>query len=387
MIHANGGTVYTGVGVDRIVVEDGRATGVVTDTGEAIPTSTVVSNADLKRTFLELVGPEHLSRRLWRRLDRFRMALPLFTVYLAVDVDLTEHLPNTNYWSLPDADVEGWYQRAYRGELPERLPMFISSASVKDPGNPHTAPEGHATLEVMTIVPPHHELWAVEDDPADSTAYRRSDGYRSLKQRLTDQLVTQAEELIPAIRGHIVHREAATPITQERFTRSTGGACYGLELSIDQMGPLRPSPITEIDGLYLTGASTMFGAGILRGHARRCRHGERHRRTLAAPRGTWRRRLRPTSTRSPEAAPTGTRCPHPSPATRAATSDTCGPEPQLPRRSSRRPEPANRQRSVVGDRAGRSRTPRGRPRGCARPRWRPARRGRRRGCRGGRRPP
>jgi len=36
----------------------------------------------------------------------------------------------------------------------------------------------------------------------------------------------------------------------------------GVELSVDQFGPNRPSPKTEIEGLYLAGASTVFGHGI-----------------------------------------------------------------------------------------------------------------------------
>ena len=58
-------------------------------------------------------------------------------------------------------------------------------------------------------------------------------------------------------------REGSTPVTQERFTLSTGGACYGLELARDQVGPKRPDVRTEIPGLYLTGASTVWGHGIV----------------------------------------------------------------------------------------------------------------------------
>ncbi len=57
-------------------------------------------------------------------------------------------------------------------------------------------------------------------------------------------------------------REASTPLTQERFTRSTGGACYGLELATDQIGLRRPGARTEVSGLFLTGASTVWGPGV-----------------------------------------------------------------------------------------------------------------------------
>ena len=58
--------------------------------------------------------------------------------------------------------------------------------------------------------------------------------------------------MIPDLREHIVWKEAATPVSQERFTA----------------GPLRVGPATEIPELYLCGASTPSGpgiAGVMRG--------------------------------------------------------------------------------------------------------------------------
>ena len=51
-------------------------------------------------------------------------------------------------------------------------------------------------------------------------------------------------------------------MSQERFTRSTGGTSYGIEMSPDQAGPFRVGPRTEIPGLFLCGASTPSGPGI-----------------------------------------------------------------------------------------------------------------------------
>jgi hypothetical protein len=72
-----------------------------------------------------------------------------------------------------------------------------------------------------------------------------------------------ASMVIPDLREHIVYRDASTPITQERFTLSTGGACYGLEMTIDQLGPFRPDVTTAIPGLFLAGASTKHQHGIV----------------------------------------------------------------------------------------------------------------------------
>ena len=145
---------------------------------------------------------------------------------------------------------------------------FISVGYVKEPDTEAIAPRGYSSLEIMTIVPADHRLWGVEEGPVAGERYHRKPDYRSFKDQVADRLIEGAERVIPGLREHIVWREAATPITQERYTFASGGTSYGIELAVDQFGPARPSPKTEIEGLYLAGASTVFGhgiAGVIRG--------------------------------------------------------------------------------------------------------------------------
>ncbi|MEU7525019.1 NAD(P)/FAD-dependent oxidoreductase [Saccharothrix sp. NPDC042600] len=261
VIQAHGGVVRTHTKVERILVENGRTTGVRLASGETINADTVISNADVRRTFLDLVGREHLTDRQADRVSNYRMALPLLTVYLGLDVDLADRMPNTNFYTFPDTDVDGYYEALYRGELPDELPLFITSATVKDPGNPRSAPPGHSTMEIMAVVPQGSPLWGFAD--AADGSYRGEAAYGDLKERITDRIIARTAELIPGIEGHIVWREAATPLTQERFTLSSHGSSYGLEMAIDQLGRNRPGPVTGIGGLYLTGAGTVFCHGIV----------------------------------------------------------------------------------------------------------------------------
>ena len=77
-----------------------------------------------------------------------------------------------------------------------------------------------------------------------------------------EHLIDAAQLVIPDLREHIAWKEAATPVSQERFTHSTGGTSYGIEMSCSQAGPMRVGPRTEIQGLFLTGASTPSGPGV-----------------------------------------------------------------------------------------------------------------------------
>ncbi len=262
VIRSNCGEVRMRVRVERIIIEDGKAVGVRLVGGDELRAPVVVSNADLKRTFIDMVGAEHASPETLKKVADYRMALPLFCVYLGLDIDLRDKMPNTNYWYYDTFDIEGMYREAGEGNVPSSLMMFITAGSVKDPETEMIAPKGCTSIEVMTIVPPDYRLWAVEQGPAAGERYHGNKDYRSFKDKLTDMLIEGAERIIPGLREHIVWKEAASPITQEKYTLSTGGTSYGIEIAVDQFGPNRPSSTTEIPGLFLAGASTMQGHGI-----------------------------------------------------------------------------------------------------------------------------
>lgn len=263
VVRSHGGSVRTRARVERILVERGRVAGVRLADGEELRAPVVVSNADLKRTFLDLVGAEHLRPRTLARLRRMRMSLPLFCVYLGLDVDLAERMPNTNYYLFPGWDAEATYSDCYEGRFPQRPPVYMTAASVKDPHTRALAPPGCTSLQLMTVAPAQPSHWHVEEGPLAGRGYSRNPAYRARKWELTEQLIDAAARLIPDIREHVVWEEAATPITHERYTLATGGTSYGLEHSPDQWGLHRPRAKTELDGLFLAGASTFYAHGVL----------------------------------------------------------------------------------------------------------------------------
>ena len=262
VIHTHGGRVRTRAAVEGIAVESGRVRGVRLSTGEQIRAGIVISTADIKQTFLRLLEPEAVSRRWRERVAGFRMATPLFCVYLGVERDLRETMPATNYWVHPDYDPEAAYARATAGELDGDPAVYITSATVKDPGGQH-APPGCSTLELMTWTTPSPAAWGVPGvDPA-TDRYSKDPVYRERKAQLTERLIDVAEEVVGELRPHVRWQEAATPLTQTRYTLASDGSSYGIELATDQTGPLRPATGTPIWGLFLAGASARRGHGIV----------------------------------------------------------------------------------------------------------------------------
>jgi phytoene dehydrogenase-like protein len=249
VIEAYGGQVRTRCPVEQILVtDDRRVAGVRLAGGEKVHAPLVVSNADYRRTVLDLCGGRGFSPAVVERTRRATMRAAVATAYIALDRPLD--LPNSNIWWWAHTDVEAAFRTALRGADPSFA--FLSFGSLKDPASRTVCPPGHSNFQVMTLVPP------LEGPPG---RYRRDPGYASGKARLRDALVDIAESAIGPFRSHITHLETATAHTNHRYIQGGSGTPYGFD---DWGGHgRRPSIRTGVRGLYAVGANSSFGAGIL----------------------------------------------------------------------------------------------------------------------------
>jgi phytoene desaturase len=268
-IERNGGTILLRATVQRILVEGGRVHGVVLRDGALRQRSAfapvVVSNADLKRTFLELLPPEALRDETRARTRDLEMSPGLGVVYIGAEsrVLLRADLRNTNYWLFPGDDLEREYREVGAGRFPEAPTTCISIASFKEPGTPRLAPPGIVNLQLMAVVPSQPEAWGVSEAQAADHSYRREPAYLAAKQQLAERLLRCAEAVLPGLRSAVVFQEVATPLTHVRYTRSSNGTGYGIACTPQQFLFGRPAAATEIEGLVLAGASTRSAHGIM----------------------------------------------------------------------------------------------------------------------------
>ncbi|MEZ5184248.1 MAG: NAD(P)/FAD-dependent oxidoreductase [Candidatus Nanopelagicales bacterium] len=273
VVKNNGGDVLLRTQVEQILVEGDSAVGVrvrrpAVDRRRGLPDTItapiVVSDADLKRTFTELLPEQAVPERLRRRIHSATMAVPLHVEYLILDRDLAaEGASNTNWWVYPDDDLDNAYAQVAAGRMPQSPFAYLTSASLKDPGNPRLARPGQTNIQIMTAAPADHRFWGLHGGgPVAGESYRRNSDYLKRKQELHDGLLRSAERAIPGITDSVVYDESATPITHERFVRSTGGTSYGFAATPAQMLLKRPSAKTPVGGLWIVGASTRYMHGI-----------------------------------------------------------------------------------------------------------------------------
>jgi phytoene dehydrogenase-like protein len=270
-IEAAGGTVHLRRGVEKILVDGaGHATGLRLEPKAGEPARdvrarVVLSNADLSATMLNLLGPEHLSSSEVSRAKGYKQAAALFLTFVGVEGDMREKgMRAANYWQFDDFDMERPYtypvdMRGFRARG-----SYITSATMKDPENSSFhAPAGITNLEVMTLVPGDAKLWCSDPQHASSWSYHDDPVYRGIKADLENQMIERLDQVFPGAASRVVFRESSTPLSHIRYTRAPGGTGYGIAATPDQFMKNRPSYRTRVPGLYVCGASTRAGHGIV----------------------------------------------------------------------------------------------------------------------------
>ncbi|MGP0093180.1 MAG: phytoene desaturase family protein [Xanthobacteraceae bacterium] len=232
-ITERGGEVHLKTPVRRILVTQRHAAGVVLSDGRTVRANAVVSNADIKRTFLELIDANDLPSDFHARIANAEPANSAFSVHLGVDF-------------VPDI------RPATFVSAPKKMGIEIMSKL-----DPSAAPEGHSTLLLTSLVPfEQAQRWFTEDGGDDWKSWRRSDAYETRKTQLGDQMIAAAETVIPGLSRHIVYRTDASPVTYARYDWASAGAIYG----ISRGGRLKGSK-SPVRGLVVAGGGNA-GAGV-----------------------------------------------------------------------------------------------------------------------------
>ena len=144
MFESHGGETRFRTKVERILVEDGRVTGVRCRDGEVITAPVVVSNLSPDTTLTELVGPEHLSAELTARLAGRDHRASFVQMHFALDglpefappYDLLNEpgmQPSVGIFGLPEEQQRQW-ENARRGIVPDNPSLGMQIPSVHDAG-------------------------------------------------------------------------------------------------------------------------------------------------------------------------------------------------------------------------------------------------------------
>jgi len=253
-----GAEIYTGRGVKQLLLEDGETKGVLLEDGERIEARTVISSANPRTTFFELVGAPHLEVRFVREvrniryrgsLARLNLALSELPASLLMMPDGKERLSG-RVLICPDLEyLERAYDDAKYGRFPQRL---VFDAAIPSLADPSLAPAGKHLMEINVQYPPY---------------FLKGSNWDAERGNLGDRVVELLEESMPGIQDVIIDRQVLTPLDFERDYGLAEGCIYHGQMALDQLLFMRPVPgyanyRTPIEGLYLGGSGAHPGGGL-----------------------------------------------------------------------------------------------------------------------------
>ena len=252
--------IRTGTPVARITVqadENGlEASGVELTDGEIITASRVVSSADPRRTFLELLGVENLEIEFTNRIQRLRCDGYVAKLHLALsELPKFDGLaaPDGRMIIAPDMDaIEFAFDDAKYGQYSQQPVMEILVPSLHDTS---LAPGGQHVLSAHIMYVP----------------YKLKGGWTdAARASLCERVIDRIAQYAPGLKDQILHSELLTPADLEKTHNVSGGHWHHTEFSVDQMLMMRPTYeaaqySTPIPGLYLCGAGSHPGGDLMGG--------------------------------------------------------------------------------------------------------------------------
>ncbi len=251
-----GGVLRTGSPARKILLKNGSAEGIECEDGQVFKASWIVSNADYKSTFFELLDREEVPERFLGYLEKTPYTQSELCVYLGIDPQ------KVNFSAMRASHL--FYRDTYD---PQRTPdledfshreMEICRWSDK---MPEFAPADKAAL-VLRIGFPYAHFARFRTGEK-----RRPGSYKPYKEKLAWALVRTAENILPGLSSAVEVLEAATPISYRDWGQRYQGSIAGWTWDVKNEPALggKILVVTQVPRLLMTGiyaASELFMGGV-----------------------------------------------------------------------------------------------------------------------------
>lgn len=229
-----GGELKCNSRVNNIIIEGRKAVGVKLADGEHIRARYIVANTTLWSLYEKLLKPSSgVLKKFKLKTENITPQWQPFTVYLGVDERVLPNEMRENVFLLTD------YQ-----QLGDTGTLFISVSPKSDK---QRAPKGKRTLTATCFLP-----W---------DKWERNSNYKERKQERMKQVIKSLEVVIPFIDEGLEFKEAATPLTVEKYTCRPQGMVTGLAATPTGFGFKGFSNYTHYKNLYLVGDTSFPGFG------------------------------------------------------------------------------------------------------------------------------
>lgn len=236
-----GGEINYGTRVNKILVEDGKATGIRLENGDEYHADYIISAADGHATIFDMLEGRYINDKIRGYYEELPVFNPL--VYVGIGV-------NRKFDDLPPI-ISGIV-------LEQKTPVEIAGVehkwlSARISNFDHTlAPPGKSVVTFM--IETDYSYWsALRQDPAK---------YKTEKQRIADKIINVLDQRFPGFRDQVEMVDIATPVTFERYTGNWKGSYEGWMLSADTLTLTIEKTLPGLENFYMAGQWVMPGGGL-----------------------------------------------------------------------------------------------------------------------------
>jgi phytoene dehydrogenase-like protein len=255
-----GAEIRTNAEVERILVKDGRVTGVALADGTEFTAKQVASCADANVTFLKLMNPRDLPDDFKAAVKRIDYSSATVKINVAVsEPPQFKCLPTSgvgpqHHGTMHICPTLEYIERAYdeaKYGKPAENPMI--EATMATALDDTLAPPGQHILSLFVQYAPYElkgTTWDAE------------------KEKFADRVFDIFNEYAPNFKASVLHRQIITPPDMERLWGITGGNIMQGVMGLNSLFSLRPvagyaNYRTPVKGLYLCGAAAHPGGGVM----------------------------------------------------------------------------------------------------------------------------
>ncbi|MBV1959277.1 MAG: NAD(P)/FAD-dependent oxidoreductase [Pseudomonadales bacterium] len=256
IIESAGGSARAGMPVSEILLEDGKAVGVRTESGEVINAPIIVSAIGAGETVKHLLPGEIREQQWAREIATFKQSVCHFDLFLGFEGDIAQYgATHSNHWFYDSWDTN---DAIWTAADDEPIPMmFVSFSSLKNPAH-DPGPSNKHSGDIL--------VWADWSTVAEFAA-RGAEEWEAFKQKIVSRIMALFAVKFPALAPLVVYSELGTPLSTASFTRHEKGGFYGLETTPRRMLSDALNARTPVPGLFLAGQDVMTPgiAGALAG--------------------------------------------------------------------------------------------------------------------------
>ena len=256
---AHGGNIKAGSAVKNILIKNNRSYGLALENGDEIYADKIVSNLDVKRTFLKVVEEKELPSEFYTAVKNFKIRGSSGKLNIALDdKPIWKSIPKDDPASTGDLhftqsieEMEGAYDDWKDGKWSTLPYVDMCIPTLNDPT---MAPQGKHYMSVFVQYVP----------------YNLADGGWTEEKRVQfgDHVMKRIGNYSTNFKDIVLHAEVRTPKELEAEVGLTEGNIFQGELTMDQLMFNRPIPgyaqyKSPIKNLYMCGSSTHPGGGVM----------------------------------------------------------------------------------------------------------------------------